>query len=70
MLFNNPIDLVVDGERQEFDSLHDFYLKVLQLLYQDFPKGHIDYMVFLYDYTMLRGSPLGECCRYIERSWE
>ena len=54
----------------EFATLRDFYLKVLQLLYQDFPKGHIDYMVFLHDYTLLRGSPLGECCRDIERGWD
>ena len=70
MLFNNLINLVADGERLEFDSLQDFYLKVMQILLEMFPKGHIDYMVFLYDNTPLRGSPLGECCRYIERGWE
>ena len=66
----NPINLVVDGKRQDFDSLQDFYLKVFQILRHEFPRGHIDYMVFLYDYTLLRGTPLGECCRYIDRSWE
>ena len=70
MLTNNPINLVADGKVVEFDSLQDFYLKVLQLLLEQFPKGYIDYMVFLYDNTMLRGSPLSECCKYIERSWE
>ena len=70
MFSNNPINLVADGERMEFDSLQDFYLKVLQLLLERFPNGYIDYMVFLYDNTMLRGSPLGECCRCIERNWE
>ena len=70
MFFNNPIELVVDGKMQEFESLRDFYLKVLQLLYHNFPKGHIDYMVFLHEYTMLRGSPLGKCCRDIERGWD
>ena len=70
MLTNNPINLVADGKVVEFDSLSDFYLKVLQLLLEQFPKGYIDYMVFLYDNTMLRGSPLSECCKYIERSWE
>ena len=59
MLFNNPIDLVDDHGLVEFDTLRDFYLKVLQVLYQD-----------LHDYTLLRGSPLGECCRDIERGWE
>ena len=70
MLFNNPIGLVDDNKVQEFNALSDFYLKVLQMLLQQFPKGHIDYMVFLYDNTMLRGTPLGECCRAIERNWE
>ena len=70
MLFNNPIELVDDHGLVEFATLRDFYLKVLQLLYQDYPKGHIDYMVFLHDYTLLRGSPLGECCRDIERCWD
>ena len=66
----NPINLVVDGKQQDFDSLQEFYLKVFQILRHEFPRGHIDYMVFLYDYTLLRGTPLGECCRYIDRSWE
>ena len=70
MFFNNPIGLVVDKSRLEFASLKDFYLYIFDMLYQQFPKGYIDYKVFLYDNTMLRGSPLGECCRYIERSWE
>ena len=70
MLTNNPINLVVDGKVVDFDSLQNFYLKVFQILKQEFPRGHIDYMVFLYDYTSLRGTPLGECCRYIDRSWE
>ena len=70
MLYNNPIDLVIGEKRQEFATLRDFYLKVLQLLYRAFPKGYIDYKVFLYDNTMLRGAPLSECCKMIERSWE
>lgn len=40
------------------------------MLYREFPRGYIDYMVFLYDNTMLRGTPLGKCCRFIERSWD
>ena len=70
MVFNNPLNLVADGERMEFASMRDFYLKVLGILYHEFPRGYIDYKVFLYDYTMLRGSPLGECCRFVERGWE
>lgn len=70
MLTNNPINLVVDGKVAEFDSLHEFYRKVLEMLYHEFPRGYIDYKVFLYDNTMLRGTPLGECCRFIERSWD
>ena len=70
MLFNNPINLVADGKRQEFATLRDFYSKVFQLLYRAFPRGYIDYKVFLYDNTMLRGTPLSECCKMIERSWE
>ena len=70
MLFNNPIELVADEKLLEFATLRDFYLKLFQLLYQAFPKGFIDYKIFLYDNTMLRGTPLGECCRMIERSWE
>jgi len=65
----NPIDLRIDDKQQEFESLQAFYLKVLELLWKDFPRGYIDYMVFLYDYTALRGTPLGECCRNIERGW-
>ena len=70
MLYNNPINLVVGGKVVEFDSLHEFYRKVLEMLYREFPRGYIDYMVFLYDNTMLRGTPLGKCCRFIERSWD
>ena len=70
MLFNNPIELVVGEQVLEFATLRDFYLKVFQLLHKAFPKGNIDYKVFLYDNTMLRGSPLSECCKMIERSWE
>ena len=70
MLFNNPIELVVGEKVQEFATLRDFYLKVFQLLHHAFPRGYIDYKVFLYDNTMLRGSPLSECCKMIERSWE
>ena len=70
MLFNNPIDLVDDYGLVEFDSLRDFYLKVLQLLFHDFPKGHIDYKVFLHERTLLRGKPLSKCCKDIERGWE
>ena len=70
MLFNNPIGLVVDEKVQEFATLRDFYSKVFQLLYRAFPRGYIDYKVFLYDNTMLRGTPLSECCKMIERSWE
>ena len=70
MLFNNPIDLVDDHGLVEFDSLRDFYLKVLQLLFHDFPKGHIDYKVFLHERTLLRGKPLSKCCKDIERGWE
>ena len=70
MFFNNPIGLVVDKSRLEFASLKDFYLYIFDMLYQQFPKGYIDYKVFLYDNTMLRGSPLGVCCRFIERNWE
>ena len=70
MLFNNPINLVADKKLIEFDKLRDFYLQVLNLLHQQFPKGYIDYKVFLHDNTTLRGTPLGECCRFIERGWE
>ena len=70
MLFNNPIDLVDGHGLMEFDTLHNFYLKALQLLYHDFPKGYIDYKVFLHEHTLLRGTPLSECCKCIERSWE
>ena len=70
MFSNNPINLVADGKVVEFDSLHEFYRKVLEMLYREFPRGYIDYMVFLYDHTMLRGTPLGKCCRFIERSWD
>ena len=70
MLANNPINLVADGKVQEFDTLRDFYLRVLQFLHLDFPKGHIDYKVFLHDRTLLRGKPLSKCCKDIERGWE
>ncbi len=68
-IWYNPIGLTKDGVLQEFPTLQDFYLKVLELLFQDFPRGRIDYMLFLYDYTSLRGSPLGECCKRIEDRW-
>ena len=70
MTCNNPIELVVGEKVQEFATLRDFYSKVFQLLYRAFPRGYIDYKVFLYDNTMLRGAPLSECCKMIERSWE
>ena len=53
----------------EFDSLEDFYLKVFQMLYEDFPRGYIDYKLFLYEHTPLRGEALLECCKGIEHSW-
>ena len=70
MFYNNPIELVADKKVMEFASLRAFYLQVLNLLYQQFPNGYIDYKLFLYDNTMLRGAPLGECCRFIERGWK
>ena len=70
MLFNNPINLVADGKRQEFATLRDFYSKVFQLLYRAFPRGYIDYKVFLHERTLLRGKPLSKCCKDIERGWE
>lgn len=70
MLFNNPIGLVSDGKVQEFDALRDFYRRVLELLHHDFPRGCIDYKLFLYDHTLLRGTPLGKSCRAIERGWD
>lgn len=65
----NPIGLTMGGELLKFHTLKDFYLKVLELLLQNFPRGYIDYMLFLHDYTSLRGTPLGECCKRIENSW-
>jgi len=53
-----------------FDTLRDFYLKVLEILYREFPRGYIDYKVFLYDYTTLRGDSLSACCKFIERSMD
>ena len=70
MLFNNPIDLVIGEKVQVFDTLRDFYLKVLEILYREFPRGYIDYKVFLYDYTTLRGDSLSACCKFIERSMD
>ena len=70
MFYNNQIGLVSDGKVQEFDTLHDFYRRVLELLYHDFPRGRINYKLFLYDHTMLRGEALGECCKRIERGLE
>ncbi len=69
MLSNNPIDLKNEEQVTDFESLQEFYLKLLNLLFEDFPCGHIDYMLFLYDHTPLRGSSLGHSCRMIERSW-
>ena len=70
MLFNNPIKLVADGKLMDFDSLSDFYLKVFQLLHEDFPKGYIDYKLFFYEHTSLRGDDLRECCKGIENHWD
>ena len=69
MLNNNPIKLVADGKLMEFDSLEDFYLKLFQMLREDFPRGYIDYKLFLYEHTPLRGEALLECCKGIEHSW-
>ena len=69
MLSNNPIKLVADGKLMEFDSLEDFYLKLFQMLREDFPRGYIDYKLFLYEHTPLRGEALLECCKGIEHSW-
>ena len=70
MLTNNPIDLVIGEKVQVFDTLRDFYLKVLEILHREFPRGYIDYKVFLYDYTTLRGDSLSACCKFIERSMD
>ena len=70
MFYNNPIELVADKKVMEFVTLKDFYLYIFNILYQQFPNGYIDYKLFLYDNTMLRGAPLGECCRLINRGWE
>jgi hypothetical protein len=70
MLTNNPINLVADDKLMEFDSLEDFYLKVFQMLLQDFPKGYIDYKLFLYEHTSMRGDTLNECCKGIEQHWD
>ena len=69
MLTNNPIKLVADGKLMEFDSLEDFYLKLFQMLHEDYPRGYIDYKLFLYEHTPLRGDALNECCKGIECSW-
>ena len=69
MFSNNPIKLVADGKLMEFDGLEDFYLKVFQMLREDFPRGYIDYKLFLYEHTPLRGDALNECCKGIECSW-
>ena len=53
----------------EFDSLEDFYLKLFQMLHEDYPRGYIDYKLFLYEHTPLRGDALNECCKGIEYSW-
>ncbi len=67
---SNQITLQDEGTEQEYESLEEFYLKVLELLYADFPQGYIDYMLFLYDHTLLGFSAINECCRKMERGWE
>ena len=70
MLTNNPIKLVADGKLMEFDSLEDFYLKLFQMLHEDFPRGYIDYKLFLFEHTSLKGDALKECCKGIENHWD
>ena len=70
MLTNNPINLVADDKLMEFDSLYDFYLKVFQMLHQDFPRGYIDYKLFFFEHTSLKGDALKECCKGIEQHWD
>ncbi len=70
MLSNNPINLVADDKLMEFDSLEDFYLKVFQMLHQDFPRGYIDYKLFFFEHTSLKGDALNECCKGIEQYWD
>jgi len=70
MVYNNPIQLAKDEQLLEFESLQAFYLMVLNLLWQDFPRGYIDYMLFLHNHTSLSSSVIRECCKTMERSWE
>ncbi len=66
----NPIRLQKDGQLIEFDSLQSFYHTLLEMLWQDFPRGYIDYMLFLHNHTLLDLGTLKECCKKVERSWE
>ncbi len=67
---NNPIGLMEGGKELEFCTLQEFYLKVLELLWTDFPRGYIDYMLFMHDHTSLHNKALKQCCKKMEQYWD